>query len=139
MVDIIEELVTLASQKDNDSKAKILLMKDQLVQILKLPPDSSNPALSPRQFLLDQKLLPEVVLLTKLVNNMLLEKLQGRSCSLKQESICAQWRATYPNIELKYAYLDAMERCFQDAGWKVVYDKPGYSESYDAYFTFSIK
>ena len=28
------------------------------------------------------------------------------------------------------------EDIYRDAGWKVTYDKPGYNESYEAYFEF---
>lgn len=30
-----------------------------------------------------------------------------------------------------------VEHAYRRAGWKVQYDKPGYSESYDAYWVFS--
>lgn len=30
-----------------------------------------------------------------------------------------------------------VEEIFRRAGWKVFYDKPGYNESYDAFFVFS--
>lgn len=32
-----------------------------------------------------------------------------------------------------------VEDIYRARGWKVVYDKPGYCESYDAHFTFSKK
>lgn len=32
-----------------------------------------------------------------------------------------------------------VEPHFRSAGWNVVFDKPGYNESYDAYFVFSVK
>lgn len=32
-----------------------------------------------------------------------------------------------------------VEEIYRDAGWKVKYDKPGYCESYDAFFEFSKK
>lgn len=35
-------------------------------------------------------------------------------------------------------YLD-VEPIFEAVGWKVVYDKPGYNESYEANFTFTRK
>ncbi len=30
-----------------------------------------------------------------------------------------------------------VEDIYREAGWKVKYDKPGYNETYDAYFVFS--
>jgi hypothetical protein len=30
-----------------------------------------------------------------------------------------------------------IELCFEAAGWRVEYDKPGYNETYDATFTFT--
>ena len=32
-----------------------------------------------------------------------------------------------------------IEPIYKQAGWEVVYDKPGYNESYRAYFVFNIK
>lgn len=32
-----------------------------------------------------------------------------------------------------------VEKLFSDNGWKVKYDKPGYNESFEAYFDFSAK
>ena len=32
-----------------------------------------------------------------------------------------------------------IESLYEDAGWKVSFDKPGYNESYDAFFDFSEK
>lgn len=32
-----------------------------------------------------------------------------------------------------------VEEIYRDAGWAVVYNKPAYSENYDAYFTFKKK
>ena len=32
-----------------------------------------------------------------------------------------------------------VEKFYEKAGWKVDYDKPGFNESYDAVFNFSIK
>jgi len=32
-----------------------------------------------------------------------------------------------------------VEEIFRKAGWKVMYDKPAYNESYDAFFVFSRK
>lgn len=37
-----------------------------------------------------------------------------------------------------YGWLD-VEKLFEEAGWKVTYDKPAYCESYDAYFIFRRK
>lgn len=31
------------------------------------------------------------------------------------------------------------EPIFEEAGWKVVYDKPAYNESYEPFFTFTAK
>lgn len=35
------------------------------------------------------------------------------------------------------SYLD-IESVFKSAGWKVAYDKPGYNENYDGFYTFSV-
>lgn len=42
----------------------------------------------------------------------------------------------FRNLIFKDHCLD-VEDYFREAGWKVYYDKPGYCESYSAYFIFS--
>lgn len=44
---------------------------------------------------------------------------------------------TYEAI-IANGWLD-VEELYEQAGWTVSYDKPGYNESYDAYFVFSVK
>lgn len=138
MNDILEQLTKVAAEKDELTKQKILTIKDQLAWLL-TPPNPDNPAFTPSQFLTTQKLLPEVIQLTNIVNEMLLAKLQGKSCSIKQKDIVEAWRGKYGGKPFEFARLDAMERCFRDAGRKVEYDKPWWDETYDAYFTFTIK
>ncbi len=126
---------------NNQKKQKLITIKKALEQVLQEDDveDLGNPALPPRAFLAQQKLLPEVILMTKVVNELLLTYLQWSSCTLKQQLIVEKYKNDYPSADFQYAYLDAMERCFRDAGWKVEYDKPGYNESYDAFFRFSMK
>ncbi len=138
MNDILEQLTKVADGKDELTKQKILIIKEQLAWLL-TPPNPDNPAFTPSQFLTTQKLLPEVIELTKITNTLLLSKLQWKSCNLQQDDIVQAWKNQNENKEFKFARLDAMERCFRDAGRKVEYDKPWYNESYEAYFTFSIK
>lgn len=138
MNDILEQLTKVADGKDELTKQKILTIKDQLAWLL-TPPNPDNPAFTPSQFLTSQKLLPEVIQLTHIVNEMLLTKLQGKGCSIKQKDIVEAWREKYGCKRFEFARLDAMERCFRDAGWKVEYNSPDYTESYDAYFRFTMR
>lgn len=70
------------------------------------------------------------------------------------EMIVENWRGSYAHVDqnavvnriaermmvsrshiFDRGWLD-VEQLFRNAGWKVMYDKPGYCESYDAYFEF---
>ncbi|USN54481.1 MAG: hypothetical protein H6765_08165 [Candidatus Peribacteria bacterium] len=78
----------------------------------------------------------ETLQVVVVVNTLLAERLQGKSCTLKQKEIIERRQAQYGSQKCNYTSLDVMERLFVQAGRKVSYDKPGYSESYDAYFEF---
>ena len=138
MTDILEQLTKVADGKDELTKQKILIIKEQLAWLL-TPPNPDNPAFTPSQFLTTQKLLPEVIELTKITNTLLLSKLQWKSCSLKQADIVQAWENQNENKEFKFARLDAMERCFRDAGRKVEYDSPWRDENYDSCFRFTMR
>ena len=54
-----------------------------------------------------------------------------------ETSICLDLNITSTQVmELGYLEIEAL---YEDYGWKVEYDKPGYNESGKAYFTFKAK
>ena len=74
------------------------------------------------------------------VNKLLAAKFTGRgSVTLLQKDIVAEItgsRDISSNALYDNHWLD-FEPAFEKSGWKVVYDKPGYNESYEANFTFT--
>ena len=52
-------------------------------------------------------------------------------------SLIATKMGVETHVIYDYHYLD-IEDVYEEAGWKVLYDKPGYYESYPATFEFSI-
>lgn len=96
--------------------------------------------ISPKEIMenLDE-IIPNAVI--QAVNELLKEKYRGSEVTIKQKDIVS--RAV--SIDNKLAgkiienkYLD-FESLYEKSGWKVSYDKPGYNESYDAFFKFSPK
>lgn len=72
----------------------------------------------------------QVTILQKEVVALIISKLQQRP----------DWSgksAAQIEAELFRSNMLDVEDTFREAGWQVVYDKPGYNESYDAFFTFS--
>jgi len=73
------------------------------------------------------------------VNNLIARKYtQGRSKFTQKEVIAEiQFSVTVDRSTLfDKGYLN-FEEAYEDAGWSVKYDKPGYNESYAANFTFT--
>jgi hypothetical protein len=101
------------------------------------------------------KVVPDCVI--RAVNQLLGENLSGNKVVLKQDDIirrilcdndtasmneedALKWSLNKDrrNIIFNRGWLD-FESIYRDVGWKVVYDKPGYNESYAATFEFSRK
>lgn len=72
-------------------------------------------------------------------NELIVENWQGNSATVKQGQvvgrIMAKMQITSAEI-YQNNYLD-VEPLFRKAGWKVMFDKPGYNETYEGYFVFS--
>lgn len=85
-------------------------------------------------------LVPEYVI--EAVNNLIIKNLSPSSFIIRQNDLISEILKIKPNITKKYLYennfLD-IEPIFGKYGWDVKYDKPGYSESYEAFFKFTIK
>jgi len=59
-----------------------------------------------------------------------------QTADYEEETVDATQRLKKQAFENKWLNVEAM---YEDAGWKVSYEKPGYNESGDAYFTFKKK
>lgn len=76
------------------------------------------------------------------VNNLLLKKYRGKSCTIKQNDIIEEILRIDNTLTkdkiFDEKYMD-FESIFEKSGWKVTYDKPAYNENYDVYFEFEKK
>ena len=80
-------------------------------------------------------------------NNKIVQSIDSRNyAKVLQNSVISEimYCANERNIEVSREEIFAkgwlnVERLFRDTGWTVLYDKPGYNESYEAYFEFSSK
>ena len=88
--------------------------------------------------------MPEAIV--QATNELIVRSWNGSSATLKVKEIVDQYfrvsgeedtAKTRKQLFDKH-YLD-IEPAYREAGWKVEFDKPGYNESYDAYFVFSKK
>lgn len=76
------------------------------------------------------------------VNEILKEQFRGGSVNITTKEIQAKVRQLSPedgDVILSGNKWMYFEPIFQKAGWNVAYDQPGYSESYDSFYTFSEK
>lgn len=81
---------------------------------------------------------PEVF---KIFNDFIAKKWDGHSARFKMKHVArALEDHFFVNFEVikERGYLD-IEEAYRMAGWKVYYDNPGYCESYDATYEFSLK
>lgn len=90
--------------------------------------------IKPNQVKLARK-IPEKVL--EVVNEFIVKKFDGYSATLLQKDIVAELVKRGMNRDEIFDnhWLD-FEDSYRKAGWEVVYDKPAYCETYDAYFLF---
>lgn len=78
-------------------------------------------------------------------NTVIKRNWNGSSARVDQDEVIDEILSNYKkNLKLKMTrkklfddHLLDVEDVFRKAGWKVQYDKPGYCESYSAYFIFS--
>lgn len=74
-------------------------------------------------------------------NDLITKKHDGRRATITQnEAVAALMTATGVERQDVFArrWLD-IEDAYREQGWKVTYDKPGFNESYEAYFVFEAK
>lgn len=76
------------------------------------------------------------------VNELLAKNYRPGTITIKQKEIEEQVLLKMPDLRANDLYarnwMD-IEETFRESGWQVHYDKPGYCESYDAYFEFTPK
>ena len=84
--------------------------------------------------------IPDFVI--EAVNKLIKKNWNGREAIIKQDEIMALISSNDPNDDkpsrreiYEHNWLD-FENLYREAGWVVMYDKPGYNERYDAYFQF---
>jgi len=88
--------------------------------------------------------MPEAII--QATNELIVRKWNGHSASFKvtevveqyfrvsgEEATAAKRKELFDNHHLD------IEPAYRNAGWKVEFDKPGYNESYDAFFVFTKK
>jgi len=86
-----------------------------------------------------EDIIPKYV--TDAVNTLIKKNYRGSSFIIKQKEIIAEIqkkKQVTPEYLFENKYLD-FEDIYRNKGWKVDYDKPGYSENYDAFFKFTPK
>jgi hypothetical protein len=69
-------------------------------------------------------------------NELIAQDFNGTTSTVSQKEVVALIKKKL-KTEFKDHYLN-VEPLFEDHGWKVVYDKPGYNEDYDATFEFRV-
>lgn len=83
-----------------------------------------------------QAIIPDEVI--TVFNEMIVENWRDGYADVDQDDVVTRIAARM-NVERQVIFdkgwID-IEPIFRKAGWKVMYDKPGYCESYDAYFEF---
>jgi hypothetical protein len=80
--------------------------------------------------------IPDFVL--AVVNQLLAEGFNERGINVPQQEIIDRVKLLTGSDAFNMKWLD-FESLFEDEGWIVKYDKPGYNESYDAFFVFTPK
>lgn len=82
-------------------------------------------------------------------NSLIAKKWNGKSAKVKQDEVIKEICSIFQQAT-DAAIVDTRNKIFaenwlnvediyEDAGWKVTYDKPAYCETYDAYFEFRKK
>lgn len=85
-----------------------------------------------------KNIIPDAVF--EVVNELIAKNYSGSSATVTQNEILEGLaeRGIARDRAFSQKYLE-IEDIYRENGWKVEYDKPGYNESYDAYFKFIAK
>lgn len=83
--------------------------------------------------------IPEFIF--EAVNNTLRKTLRGGVAKFTQDQLMVEALRLAPDGTTRKQIFDNcwfdFEDMYREKGWRVAYNKPGYCESYKAYFTFS--
>jgi len=83
-------------------------------------------------------MIPEVVF--EVFNELIARGWNGRETTIRQDEVVARLEAAgIASSRIFAEHLLDVEDAYRALGWKVVYDKPAYCETYPATFTFSKK
>jgi len=85
---------------------------------------------------LQEQVIPDVVF--EVFNELIAKNWSGQHSEVAQDEavVCITERLSCDRREvLAKGYLN-VESVYRKAGWRVTYDKPGYNESYGAFFRF---
>ncbi len=81
-------------------------------------------------------LIPDAVF--EVLNMLIAKKWDGHSAYVLQKEVVAALKEKgFAESEIYDGHWLDFEDSYRAEGWKVVYDRPGYNESYDASFKFS--
>ena len=78
---------------------------------------------------------PEVI---EVFNDLIAKNYSGGSATVRQKDAVAEIE-TRMGVDKRRIFAEGwlnVEEVYRAQGWKVEYDKPGYNESYDAFFVF---
>lgn len=97
--------------------------------------------LSPSEILVEQKnSIPDFVI--ESVNALLKQHVSMGHATIRQDDIIAEIIKHYPSTSRQMIFNNGwlnFESLYEDAGWEVSYDRPGYNETYAATFDFKDK
>lgn len=101
----------------------------------------SKPITPEQASKLKQSVIPDFVI--DAFNDAITKNLRDGSARVLQKDVVAAIKAKAPeDFEMGRLFSENMldvEPLFRAAGWRVDYDKPGYCETYDAFFVFQSK
>lgn len=95
------------------------------------------PPIKPEDAHPENKEIPEFVF--EAFNELIEKNLKGKTAHIYQDDAVqlASEKSSYTRADIfNRGWMD-VEPHYEAAGWKVHYDKPGYNESYPAYFEFT--
>lgn len=99
------------------------------------------PAIRPKDVVAHkQNSIPEFVF--DVFNDLIANDFTGRSSTVYQEDVIERLLADQIDLDrdtiFKRRWLN-IEEVYEEVGWDVVYDKPGYNETYKAFWIFTKK
>lgn len=81
--------------------------------------------------------MPDAIL--ESFNELIAQNFSGDMARVRQNEIVARIaNKGYDRRQIFDNHWLDVEDIYREAGWEVMYDKPGYNDSYEAYFEFSV-